>query len=87
MHAENWHNQLKDRRTGIHTRATIDYVIYFLDDAEQRHLIKDEIIKEGQRRIAKSHARMMQIQFHPKDEWQVIKRQNITAKSELGASK
>ena len=56
MHAEGWHNQLKDRRTGIHTTATIDDVIYFLDDVEQRQLIKDEIIEEGQMSKTFMHA-------------------------------
>ena len=40
MHAESWHNQLKSRKTGIHTTAAIDDVIYFLDDMEKRNLIR-----------------------------------------------
>ena len=71
---ESFHNQLKHPKTGIHTTATIDDVLYFLEDEMEKKLVlQDKIIEDGTRNIKDSHMMRTQVACHPQTEWTAAK--------------
>ena len=65
---------MKHPKTGIHTTATIDDVLYFLEDEMEKKLVlQDKIIEDGTRNIKDSHMMRTQVDCHPKTEWTAAK--------------
>ena len=72
MHIESWHNQLKNKKTGLKRQANIPEIIHFLNDLEAKLERKDDMVERRQRNAKPSYAMALMTSQHPPTEWTVV---------------